>query len=285
MLAQYVDGVLPAAEADAIREHLMHCARCTEAERVARSIPMLLTNPIDPPPPPTLLPRIMSGLHRVRHSERQVAAIVAASLLLAAGAAMAGPAPLTQQAGVGAHLLQLARLKPAFSEPQLAGPARLPVRAPFATPADAQLPQTSATANQPTSAAQGTTAPLEPATQPATATAPAAIDAQPQQPQPPQLPAQQSAPQPAVPQPVAAPVLTAPPLTASPAACPAPSSPADSTATSGGSALPATQAASSTQSVTQLPDPGCPAETQYVPSVSLPPAPTLAPIGGVPPNS
>lgn len=81
-LGRFVDGALPEERSRTIHEHLAVCARCLEAERMARAIPFMLSSRLAPPPPPTLLPRLLKGVRRRRWRERQAAALVAGLVLL-----------------------------------------------------------------------------------------------------------------------------------------------------------------------------------------------------------
>jgi anti-sigma factor RsiW len=89
-LGRFVDGALPAARSRTVRDHVAVCARCLEAERMARAIPVMLSSSLDPPPPPTLLPRLLRGNPRQGSRDRRVAAVAAALVLLLACAALAG---------------------------------------------------------------------------------------------------------------------------------------------------------------------------------------------------
>jgi len=81
-LGRYVDGALRGERAVAVRDHLEVCARCLEAERMARAIPVMLASSLDPPPPPTLLPHLLSRLGRRRRRERRAVSMAALGLLL-----------------------------------------------------------------------------------------------------------------------------------------------------------------------------------------------------------
>jgi len=87
-LGRFVDGALPDPRARTVREHIAACARCLEAERMARAIPVMLSSSLDPPPPPTLLPRLLTGPRRRRRRERGAAAMAGALVLLLACAAL-----------------------------------------------------------------------------------------------------------------------------------------------------------------------------------------------------
>jgi len=88
-LGRYVDGALGGQRANAVRDHLEACARCLEAERMARAIPVMLASSMGPPPPPTLLPRLLVKLGRRRRRERRAISMAAALVLLLALAASA----------------------------------------------------------------------------------------------------------------------------------------------------------------------------------------------------
>jgi len=103
-LGRFVDGALEGPRARTMREHLEVCARCLEAERMARAIPVMLASSLYPPPPPTLRPRLLATLRQRRRRERRTAAAMAGALvLLLVGAAVAGarsihhPAPTSSQ--------------------------------------------------------------------------------------------------------------------------------------------------------------------------------------------
>jgi anti-sigma factor RsiW len=85
-LGRYVDGALGGQRANSVREHLEACARCLEAERMARAIPVMLASSLDPPPPPTLLPRLLPRRRRRERRAVSMAAGVGLLLVLAASA-------------------------------------------------------------------------------------------------------------------------------------------------------------------------------------------------------
>jgi anti-sigma factor RsiW len=91
-LGRYVDGALAGQRASSVRDHLQLCARCLEAERMARAIPFMLASSIGPPPPSTLLPRLLARLRRRRRRERRAISAAAALVLLLALAASAASA-------------------------------------------------------------------------------------------------------------------------------------------------------------------------------------------------
>jgi predicted anti-sigma-YlaC factor YlaD len=97
-LGRFVDGALASGPAAKVTEHLQACSSCLEAERIARAIPAMLASSLDPPSPPTLLPRLLTAFRRRRRLKRQAAAsaavLVAALVLLLARAALAGPGGL-----------------------------------------------------------------------------------------------------------------------------------------------------------------------------------------------
>jgi anti-sigma factor RsiW len=79
-LGRFVDGALPGPRARSVRDHIEVCARCLEAERMARAIPVMLSGSLDPPPPPALLPRLLSA-RRLRRKPAWRATAVAAALV------------------------------------------------------------------------------------------------------------------------------------------------------------------------------------------------------------
>lgn len=98
-LARHVDGALSEEETRAVREHLEVCARCLEAERMARAIPAMLASTLGPLPPSTLLPRVLNALHRRQRRERierRLTATVAAVAILFTAAALASARPALQ---------------------------------------------------------------------------------------------------------------------------------------------------------------------------------------------
>jgi hypothetical protein len=88
-LGRYVDGALGGQRASSVRDHLEVCARCLEAERMARAIPVMLASSIGPPPPPTLLPRLLGRLGRRHRRERRAISMAAVLVLLLALSASA----------------------------------------------------------------------------------------------------------------------------------------------------------------------------------------------------
>ena len=159
-LAQYVDGVLREEETRAVRDHLRVCERCAEAERVARAIPTLLANPIDPVPPRTLLPRVLAAVQRLKRAERRAAALVATTILMATMAALAGGSPLVDSGGLQSSLQAALHLKPPASDAEPSVPSAIPTRTSEPTP----------TANAPSPTPSR--APVTPSPAPATAAPP-----------------------------------------------------------------------------------------------------------------
>jgi anti-sigma factor RsiW len=98
-LGRFVDGALPGPRARTVRDHIEVCARCLEAERMARAIPVMLSSSLDPPPPPALLPRLLTAQRLRRRLEWRANAMAAAlvRLLACAGlvAARTRPAKLS----------------------------------------------------------------------------------------------------------------------------------------------------------------------------------------------
>lgn len=125
-LAEFVDGELGADETRAVREHLQLCERCAEAERVARAIPVLLSNPIDSVPPPTLLPHVMSGLDRLRNAQRRAAALVAAAVVLLGATALARSVPLQEPTALKSTVLAAVGLKAPVAESEAPAPTYSP---------------------------------------------------------------------------------------------------------------------------------------------------------------
>jgi hypothetical protein len=165
-LAQYVDGALRDEETAAVREHLRVCERCAEAERVARAIPTLLANPIDPLPPRTLLPRVLSAVQRLKRAERRAAALVAATILMAAMAALAGGGPLVDSGALQSTLEASLHLKPPTSDTEPAVPGASPTRTAEPSPtanAPSSTPTRASVAPSPAAAAAPTPPPPAPA--------------------------------------------------------------------------------------------------------------------------
>jgi anti-sigma factor RsiW len=90
-LGRFVDGELDGGRTATVREHLRTCARCLEAERMARAIPVMLSSSLEPPPPPALLPRLISTFRRRHMLERRATVTAAAVALLLTLGALAGP--------------------------------------------------------------------------------------------------------------------------------------------------------------------------------------------------
>ena len=98
-LARYVDGALSQEEARAIRDHLELCGPCLEAERMARAIPAMLSSPLGPSPPSTLLPRVLTALHerqRRERMERRLTGTLAAVAVVFTAVALASARPSLQ---------------------------------------------------------------------------------------------------------------------------------------------------------------------------------------------
>jgi type II secretory pathway pseudopilin PulG len=123
-MGRYVDEVLADHAARAVREHLDTCHSCVEAERIARAIPTMLTDTIDPLPPEALLPRIMSSVDRARRQERRAALMVATVMLLAAGGSVAGARSVLVSEGARPATFGAGVRAPTVSETQLPAAGR-----------------------------------------------------------------------------------------------------------------------------------------------------------------
>lgn len=89
--AAYVLGALPAPERPAFEQHLRGCADCERTVAELAGLPGLLSRVspedlVDPPPPPeTLLPRLLRDVRRERRSRRLALSGMAASVVLVVG--------------------------------------------------------------------------------------------------------------------------------------------------------------------------------------------------------
>ena len=67
LLADYIDGALPAEEAQTVEAHLAGCPACTELARDARLAMAFMERTADAEPPPELLTRILNETASGKH--------------------------------------------------------------------------------------------------------------------------------------------------------------------------------------------------------------------------